>query len=53
VQARAAYRGPEERDYLKEMYSENEVFVTGDGDFVRDLSDLAFGPCLSHHRCRR
>src|SRR5690349_1251902 len=31
------YRARDERDYLREMYSRNEVFVTADEEFVDDL----------------
>jgi hypothetical protein len=30
------FKGREEREYLAELYRENAVFVTSDGDFVND-----------------
>ena len=32
-----AYRGLDERDYLDAMYAQNEVFVTGDQEFITEV----------------
>jgi hypothetical protein len=33
------YAGRDEKDYIEEMYAANEVFVTGDAEFVEYVLD--------------
>ena len=41
------YKSRDERDYLGQMYSRNEVFATADGESIDELADH-----LSGHRYR-